>query len=169
MVGYLSHLVSGFLPALLGANLHKFTVATLRQDSNTRTLFLSLGLTCWTQGYGFPLWGESPWQSDQWVMVFGAGFRVNSVVVICCRFVSRRFSNSVVHGHYLICFHMLEAHQQLHSNSDIARLTKCTISNMIWTYLNIHIVLYLWLSFLSFLIGFTANGLCPVNVRSCLA
>ena len=32
-----------------GTSWSKFTVATLRQDSKTRTLYLSLGLICWTQ------------------------------------------------------------------------------------------------------------------------
>ena len=32
-------------------------------------------------GCGFPLWGEPPWQGDQWAMVFEDGFRVNFVIV----------------------------------------------------------------------------------------
>ena len=32
-------------------------------------------------GCGFPLWGEPPWQGDQWAMVFEDAFRVNFVIV----------------------------------------------------------------------------------------
>ena len=34
------------------------------------------------------VWGEPPWRSDHWAMVFEVGFRVNVVNVFCYRFVS---------------------------------------------------------------------------------
>ena len=33
--------------------------------------------------YIYIVWGKSPWQSDQWAMLFEAGFRVNCICCYC--------------------------------------------------------------------------------------
>ena len=73
--------------------------------------------------------GESPWRSDQWAMVFEAGFRVNFAIVFVIVLVSFCVKEILpICGPWDIrvldlFIQMLKAHQQLHFKSDMARIT----------------------------------------------
>ena len=67
----------------------------------------------------FPLWGESPWRSDQWAMVFEASFRADCVIVVVVVFVA--WILPIRDPWEILDLFFIQ--MQLHPNSDIARIT----------------------------------------------